>query len=940
MLNFRPSKMTLALISSGLIALSTPTFAAEEQVSAKEVAAAKKNAEQEIEVIQVSGFRKSIVESINLKRYSSNVVEAISAEDIGKLPDSSIAESIARLPGLAAQRIDGRASKVSIRGFGENESGTTLNGREQVSIGDNRGVEFDLYPSEIMSGVTVYKTPNASLEGEGIAGVIDLQTIKPLDQDGRVIQFNGTYEKTSFDKLNPDGDDDGLKGTFFYMDQFADDTLGVAFAYTTMTSPNQEKRWESWGYPTFTDENGSEGSILGGAKPFVRSSTLERDSAMLVIEATPTDDIKMTFDALYVDFLDTKILRGIEVPFAWGQGSISPDTAVIDSATGFVTSAITQDQRVVVRNDYEERDAELMSLGFNTNWIASDNWTLDFDVSYSKVERDVYSVESYSGTGRGDSRGAGDDLGYTFNSGNTGATFSHNLDYSDYNLIQLGGPLSWGWSGALNDQYGVTGTEYENQLQDGFINTPSIDDELMSLKFAASQEIDSNFITEITYGVAYREREKTKQSEGYFMTLSDFSLDNPGMKVVPEEYREGTANLDFIGMGNMIAYDTMGLINDGYYNLMQESLTNATHATKSWTVNEKVMSAFVQAEISAEIAGMPLTGNVGVRYVYTDQSSQGNAFNMVDGLVVTQPTDVSHDYNHFLPSINLSMQIDDTQTLRFGAAKTISRARLDEMNASFNASYNQQPDAEGNYWSVSGGNPSLEPKEAIGLDLSYENYFSAEGYFSVALFHKDLQNWIFDGSYAVDMTGVANPATGELPATTSGTGNGKVNGGEGTLWGYELSATLPLNMLTEHLDGFGLIASYTGIKSDMKDQNDNDYELPGLSESITSTTFYYDKNGFSARASMRKRDAFKGDVYGLGFNTVQVDIMGETIFDAQIGYDFAEGGFESLEGLSIFLQGYNLTEEPFTSLQGDNALQVRDYQDYGSSYLLGFSYKM
>ncbi len=935
MLDFKPSKMTLALLSSGLMALSNASFAAEE------VKAAEKSAEEEVEVIQVTGFRKSVVESINLKRYSSNVVEAISAEDIGKLPDSSIAESIARLPGLAAQRIDGRASKVSIRGFGENESGTTLNGREQVSIGDNRGVEFDLYPSEIMSGVTVYKTPNASLEGEGIAGVVDLQTIKPLNQDGRVIQFNGTYEQTSFDKLNPDGDDDGLKGTFFYMDQFADDTLGVAFAYTTMTSPNQEKRWNSWGYPEFEYEDGSKGSILGGAKPFVRSSTLERDSAMLVIEAAPTNDLKVTFDALYVDFLDSKILRGIEVPFAWGQGSISADTAVIDEATGFVTSAITQGQRVVVRNDYEERDADLMSFGFNTSWAATDNWTLDFDASYSKVERNTYSVESYSGTGRGDSRGAADNLGYTFDSGNTGATFSHGLDYSDYNLIQLGGPLSWGWSGALNDKYGVTGTEYENQLQDGFINTPSIDDELMSLKFAANQEIDSSFISDITYGVAYREREKTKQSEGYFMTSSSFSYpDNPGMQSVPEAYRLGSANLDFIGMGDMIAYDTMGLINDGYYDLLQESLTNPTHATKSWAVNEKVMSAFVQAELVSEIAGLPLTGNFGVRYVYTDQSSQGNAFNTIDGMVVTEPTDVSHDYSHFLPSLNLSLQIDDSQTLRFGAAQTISRARLDEMNASFNASYNQQPDAEGNYWSVSGGNPSLEPKEAIGVDLSYENYFSDEGYFAVALFHKDLKNWIFDGSYAVDMTGIADPSTGDLPATTTGTGNGKVNGGDGTLWGYEVSATLPFNLLSEHLDGFGLIASYTGVESDMKDQNDNDYQLPGLSDSITSATLYYDKNGFSARASMRKRGDFKGDVYGLGFDTVQVDIIGETIVDAQIGYDFGEGGFESLEGLSIFLQAYNLTEEPFTSLQGENALQVRDYQDYGSTYLLGFSYKM
>ena len=931
MLNFKPSKMTLALLSCGVIALSAPTLAAEEAEAAKD------NAETEVEIIQVTGFRKSLVESINLKRYSSNVVEAISAEDIGKLPDSSIAESIARLPGLAAQRLDGRASKVSIRGFGENESGTTLNGREQVSIGDNRGVEFDLYPSEIMSGVTVYKTPNASLEGEGIAGVIDLQTIKPLNQDGRVIQFNGTLEKTSFDKLNPDGDDSGAKGTFFFMDKFADDTLGVAFAYSTMSSPNQEKRWNAWGYPGF-EANGQEYSILGGAKPFVRSSTLERDSAMLVVESAPTDDLKMTFDALYVDFLDTKRLRGIEVPFAWGQGSLSAQN--IDEATGFITEGTTDGQRVVVRNDYETRDANLMSLGFNTNWAIADTMSLDFDASYSKVERDVWSVESYSGTGRGNDRGAADTLGYSFNSGNTGATFSHGLDYSDYNLMQLGGPLSWGWSGALNEKYGVVGTEYENQLQDGFINAPTIDDELTSLKLAASQEIESDFITDISYGIAYREREKTKKSEGYFMTLSSFNYpNNPGTLVVPEQYRLGTASLDFIGMGDMIAYNTQGLINDGYFDLLQESLTNSSHATKSWMVNEKVMSAFVQAELATEISGMELTGNVGVRYVYTEQSSQGNAFNTVDGLVVTEPTNVSHDYNHFLPSINLSLKIDDSQSLRFGAAKTISRARLDEMNASFTASYNQQPDDNGNFWSVNGGNPALEPKEAIGIDLSYENYFSDEGYFAVALFHKKLNNWIFDGSYQIDMSGVADPATGEIPATSTGSGSGKVNGGEGTIQGYEISATLPFNAFSDSLDGFGVIASYTGVDSDMEDQNGNDFKLPGLSEEISTLTFYYDHNGFSARASMRHRGDFKGDVYGLGFDTVQVDIVGETIWDAQIGYDFGDAGFENLEGLSIFLQGYNLTEEPFTSLQGENALQVRDYQDYGSSYLLGFSYK-
>ncbi len=184
---FKPSILTLALTAAGLSSFATQ--AAQEDTIKKD----------DVEVIEVKGFRGSVVESINTKRFSTQVVESISAEDIGKLPDSSIAESIARLPGLTAQRLDGRASRVSIRGFGENESGTTFNGREQVSIGDNRGVEFDLYPSEIMSGVTVYKTPNASIDAEGIAGVINMQTVRPLSKGERVVQVNGQYEQTSFE---------------------------------------------------------------------------------------------------------------------------------------------------------------------------------------------------------------------------------------------------------------------------------------------------------------------------------------------------------------------------------------------------------------------------------------------------------------------------------------------------------------------------------------------------------------------------------------------------------------------------------------------------------------------------------------------------------------------------------------------------------------------
>ncbi|WP_196140236.1 TonB-dependent receptor [Aliikangiella sp. G2MR2-5] len=937
---FKPSKLTLAILSSGMIALATPALAyqeaEEEEVKAEEVT----QESQEEQVLTITGIRGSLIRSQAVKRNSSSIVEAISAEDIGKLPDSSIAESIARMPGIAAQRLDGRASRVAIRGFGENHSGTTLNGREQVSISDNRGVEFDLYPSEIMSGVTVYKTPNATLDAEGIAGSIDLQTIRPLSAYGKnKFQINGLYEQTSLDKLNPDGDDRGMSGSLFYMDKFANDTLGLAVAYANKNSPNQEKRWATWGYPTF-NVDGTDYSVLGGAKPFVRSSMLERESLMAVVEYAPNDDLHLTVDLLNVDFKDEKILRGIEIPFAWGQGSVSG--LAVDSATGFVTEALTQGQRVVVRNDYETREADLNSFGVNLEWAASNSLMLEFDASYSKVERDVFSFESYAGTGRGDSNGVADNIGYVFNGGNTGATFSHGLDYSDFNLIQLGGPLTWGWSSALNEQYGLGGTEWENTAQDGFLNAPSIDDELTALKFAATQELNNELFSKVTYGVSYRDREKNKYSRGYYLTLADFSLDNPGTVVVPEQYRLGSANLDFIGMGNMIAYNSLAFLNDGGYNLLDEALTGIQHLTKSYQVAEEVTSAFISAQIDTEVADMMLTGDVGVRYVRTKQTSNGYSGAVVDGIVETVPNSEEHDYTNILPSLNLALHLDERQKVRFGAAKTISRPRMDQMNASVQTTYNNTPDANGNYWSVSGGNTSLEPIEATGFDLTYDNYFTDDSYFSAAYFHKSLDSWIFPGSYAIDMTGVADPATGEVPpsSNSAGTRYGEVNGGDGTLKGLELSLALSLGVIDDSLDGFGILASHTIIDLDMVDQNGNEFMIPGLSEKIQSFTGYYEKNGFSFRASMRKRDDFSGDVYGLGFNTDQVAIVGETIWDAQIGFDFGEAGIRSLDGLSIYLQGLNINDEPFKSLSGDNSLQVRDYQEYGSTYLLGFSYKI
>ncbi len=164
-------------------------------------------AEGELEEIVVTGIRAGIESAIAVKQESMSIVEAISAEDIGKLPDTSIAESISRLPGLTSQRAEGRASAISLRGTDPGFTTALLNGREQVSTGDNRNVEFDQYPSELISQVIVYKTPDSQLVGQGLAGTIDLRTVRPLDYGKQAVVLNLRGEMNSNDDLGADSDD-------------------------------------------------------------------------------------------------------------------------------------------------------------------------------------------------------------------------------------------------------------------------------------------------------------------------------------------------------------------------------------------------------------------------------------------------------------------------------------------------------------------------------------------------------------------------------------------------------------------------------------------------------------------------------------------------------------------------------------------------------------
>ena len=264
-----------------------------------------------IEEVVVTGIRHGIQAAIEVKRDSGSIVEAVSAEDIGKLPDTSIAESIARLPGLTSQRAEGRASAISLRGTDPGFTTALLNGREQVSTGDNRSIEFDQYPSELLSGVVVYKTPDAQLIGQGLAGTIDLRTTRPLEYGKQAIVLNVRGERNSNGGLGADSTDRGYRASFSYIDQFMDNRLGVTFGVARLRSPLATEgvgTYEPWG-------PGGPGGVYttGGMKVRTDMGTNTRDGAMAAIEWKATDSFASTLDFYYTKSEEIDNARSIEV---------------------------------------------------------------------------------------------------------------------------------------------------------------------------------------------------------------------------------------------------------------------------------------------------------------------------------------------------------------------------------------------------------------------------------------------------------------------------------------------------------------------------------------------------------------------------------------------------------------------------------------------------
>jgi iron complex outermembrane recepter protein len=882
------------------------------------------------EVVVVTGIRASLRNSINVKRNLDVVAEVVSAEDIGKLPDLSIAESLARLPGLTAQRVDGRATRLSLRGLGPDFTTALLNGREQVSTNDNRGVEFDQYPAELLGSVNVYKTSQAGLLAQGIAGTVDMRTVRPLSRSGRTVAVNARIETNSLGAVNPDSDDLGYRLSGAYIDQFMDGTLGVALGVAYLDGAYQSEKLERY------NMNGSEftwnpaappptasGPVRGqrGLKVMSQSNDIQRIGVVGILEFEPTDTFSVVVDAYYSDFQEERRQRGFETDIGqWNNSVINRSTAVLDGRD--LVAATVSGGAHGLRSNEDTREATLSALGVRAEWDVSDRWQLGADVSFSKAERTDENLETFLRL----VDGAGNTLryDYSFDARNNALRLTVPAGYSDPARLRLGSPYGWG---------------------NGYLKIPSTVDELVAFRLDATREFDEGgAVRSMELGINYSERSKTREMVGG----SEFSLalgSGNAAANLPAAAVAGLLDLGHGGAGRAVALNGKALLSSGA--LMRVRSSGPWIAPKNWTVEEAVWTAFARFNFETEFGGVPTTGNFGAQYVHTEQTSTG----ALAGFDSFFPVTASESYGEFLPSANVNFEISEDMYLRLAAARVLSRVQMTDLRVSREFGYDpalaNSTNPNNSPWSSSGGNPFLRPWVSRNFDISFEHYFGRGAYWSFALFQKNLESYVRPGGTRVpiDFTGVVLPTRiPPLPEPTLRTGfaTAPANGTGGTLKGLEFSLSLPFETFSEALDGFGVTMNVGRNFSDVEYSPaafgntavEGRTELPGFSKLTGNITAYYENNGWQARISGRYRSEALQELVGFGADFEYKINLEETIWDAQVGYTFQDG---MLEGLGITFQAANLTNEPWiTGTQ--NPFRWLDSNTHGTTYSLGVSY--
>ena len=911
----------------------------------------KKEKAKQMQGVQVNGFVSSIENSTALKKNADSIVEAVSAEQVGKLPGTSIADTLGRLPGLAVQTLNGRPQVLTIHGLGPDFSTALINGGQQVSTTNNRDVAFDQYPSSWFDNVVVHLSPQADLIGQGLTGTVDMHTIRPLEKSGPEAAVNAKYTWNSMSELAP-GKGVSNKGRDLngvWVHQFADHTIGVTLGVDLEDNPSQIQHQAPWGYAN--DANGN--YVIGGSKNYGITDSMKRNGVLATVQWQPNEFYTGTVDVTYDNFKEVQQAKGMEFPLFYSSAQLQPGATV---QNGFDQSGTYSNVKPVIRNDYNSTSARVYNFNWDNKFTLNENWSVDVDANYSRATRHDVNLESYSGTGYTPANGALDTVG--FNERDNGLLYlSPSLDYT--NGVMLTDPQGWG-----------AGSDV---VQAGFINAPRTVDYLANLRIAVERSFASGPFSSVEFGVSNSNRNKTYHIDQAFLTLGGGTISGgSAVKTAPIQGGSSCDPLSWMGIGPQICYNPFALIDNG-------SLVNVptfgsnTGTPPDWKTHENVFTPYFQFNIDTNLGGISLRGNFGMQVQQTAQRATGER--VAPGSAITGngieliPVTGSTSYTRYLPSANLIFGFTDNDDLRVSAARTLARPRMDQMNAGLGVSGNfthlQSTNPNQAFFSASGGNPKLTPIMADNFNVSYEHYFSGPasgyqcnstdqknsdlcrsggggGYFSVSGYFIGLHDYINpNASFLYDFSSflpfTLSPAELSQLGTPLGIVSGPTNDGRGYVKGIQGTLNLPFNLIAQPLDGFGVILTGNRNKSSLVyPGNATPITVPGLSKWVANGTIYYQHNGFEARISDSYRSNFLGEVSGISATRIEQTLKGGSSYDAQVSYTFDSGRFK---GLTLIAQGSNLSNHLFTTFQNNDPRQVLMWERYGRTYSIGASYK-
>ncbi|MEI8625049.1 TonB-dependent receptor [Pseudoalteromonas sp. B137] len=783
--------------------------------------------EEDVEIISVTGTRRTIQDQIAIKREATTVVDGLSSEDIGDLPALSIGEALESITGAASHRENGGATEITIRGLGPFLSATHINGREATNGSGDRSVNFSQFPSELVKKVAIYKTQDASMIEGGVAGVIALETITPLDfgkqRVSAEVKLNYNPDEGNVD--NSLQSDAGYRGTFSYVDQFEFDNgqaVGVSFgvqrqeisqpeAEYRSSSPSGSSLWACLNDPTNTNEgfyrssagdcedqvNGSSNqgydteidpetgkavsdgtpyAWTGSSRSFRQNETSdERDAVFFALQYQPSADWDINFDAQISDRTQQEARHDLIFLQKRATSGVTGPTLVTNDVGGILHWE--GEERIESAGEQFSREENYQGYGINIEHTVTDRLTVDLDLAYSKTEREELQI---SNRGRTSSQ--------TFFSWDMGDEIPH-FTLTDFDVTDI--------------------SNFTDSLRTRLDRENVRENEVISARLDFDYALDGNVFTSIQGGI--RTSEMTflqyggSQGNG---SRNEFTLDSgtealdvlQGCQIdFPESgflssVSDGDIVTNIDSDGNVVAsgtgsswatYDNVcfsqavaGSNADGVFAYPEVEYENAG----TIDVTEKTTSVYLMANYDTEMFGKFIRGNFGLRIVDTDVTSIGfrNSFDVVTsdtGVLSLVESDNGSldkiksggDYTKYLPSFNLVIDYSEDILFRAGIYRGMSRAN--PSNLGYSRTF--QEDTEGTATSISdllvgvngSGNPDTQPLMSWNYDAAFEWYPNEDSILALSLYYKQFNGGFQQQTVIEDFT-VAGE-TVSLPITNS-----------------------------------------------------------------------------------------------------------------------------------------------------------------------------